>query len=169
MFEHVPQEDWKLLGFSPTISHPSWTISTCVAVLPNCLRPTDRARNQQNDITLLGEAIVRQVSLLKRNIVDKIPAWTPRTLLALNEWLDKAVETMLAFEINPMSESINYDNDSSEQCTLSSLKEETDTQAQTAGSEDGSAKKRAAPKSSVRKMQRVSFLNTAISAVQGAI
>ena len=45
IFEHVPAEDWRLLGFSPETSHPSWSIYTCVAVLPNCLRPVDRQRN----------------------------------------------------------------------------------------------------------------------------
>lgn len=90
IFDHVSRDDWKLLGFSPETSHPSWTIYTCVAVLPNCLRPTDRARNQQHDITLLGDDVVRKVTALKRAIAEKMPAWVPRSLHALNEWLDKA-------------------------------------------------------------------------------
>jgi DNA-directed RNA polymerase beta' subunit len=46
IFDNVSRDDWRLLGLDADKSHPSWMISTCVAVLPNCLRPTDRARNQ---------------------------------------------------------------------------------------------------------------------------
>lgn len=45
IFEHVPREDWRILGFSPDKQSPASTIYTCVAVLPNCLRPVDRSRN----------------------------------------------------------------------------------------------------------------------------
>jgi len=81
---------------------------------------------------LLGEAIVRQVSLLKRAIIEKIPSWVPRTVMHLNEWLDKAVETMLAFDLNPLDPDRSAAFDSHDLCSFSRLRaSEHETEAQT--------------------------------------
>jgi hypothetical protein len=74
----------------------------------------------------------------------------------LNEWLDKAVETMLAFEINPLDPTRQTAFDSQDLCSFSRLRaSEHETEAQTQASD----KRKAPARSSIRKSQRVSFLN----------
>lgn len=50
-----------------------------------------------------------------------MPSWVPKTVVHLNEWLDEAVETMLANDINVLSSVIDYSKDSAEIVSIAQL------------------------------------------------
>lgn len=172
IFENVPKEDWRLLGFQAEKSHPAWTIYSCVAVLPNCLRPTDKSRNQQHDITLLGEEIVRKVSLLKRSLLEIIPAWVPRSVHALNAWLDEALETLLSHDLS-LAEHEETSLDAPNIVTFATMMAQ---EAQDVAMHQAQinqtvpvAKQKKPARAQVRRQTKVSFLQTALCAVEGAM
>lgn len=62
------------------------------------------------------------MSALKKSIIENLPSWLPRSVMTLNDWLDKAVEAMLAQEIDVMSSMVDLDKDSSEIVSMATLR-----------------------------------------------
>jgi tRNA A37 threonylcarbamoyltransferase TsaD len=50
-----------------------------------------------------------------------MPSWIPRSVYALNEWLDKACETMIAQEIDVLSDIVDFAKDNGDMVAVATL------------------------------------------------
>lgn len=117
---------------------------------------------------MLGEEVVRRVAAIKKNMQEKIPAWVPRSVHALNTWLDQCIQVLAEHGLVLLPEGQpNTILDAPHIVTFATQRTHDDAPLPIPTSAHLVQEPAKRARAGVRRHTKVSFLQTAFCAVQG--